>query len=88
MLMCDGKPLTTVTFNRYLKAYCKGAGVTYRSSHKIRFCVASAMYAKGVEATKLQKLLGHSTLAMTLKYLKDITPENDCYESMVDILDY
>ena len=88
MLMCDGKPLTTVTFNRYLKAYCKEAGVTYRSSHKIRFCVASAMYAKGVEATKLQKLLGHSTLAMTLKYFKDITPENDCYASMVDILDY
>jgi integrase len=88
MLMCDGKPLTTVTFNRYLKAFCKEAGITYRSSHKIRFCVASAMYAKGVAATKLQKLLGHSTLAMTLKYFKDITPENDCYESMVDILDY
>lgn len=88
ILMYDGKPLTTVTFNRYLKAVCKEAGVTYRSSHKIRFCVASALYEKGVKPTKLQRYLGHTTLAMTLKYFKDITPENDGYESMVDILDY
>lgn len=88
ILMYEGKPLTTLTFNRHLKAFCKEAGVTYRSSHKIRFCVASAMYEKGVPATKLQKLLGHSNLAMTLKYFKDITPENDCYESMVEILDF
>lgn len=88
ILMYEGKPLTTLTFNRHLKAFCKEAGVTYRSSHKIRFCVASAMYEKGIPATKLQKLLGHSNLAMTLKYFKDITPENDCYESMVEILDF
>ncbi len=88
ILMNDGKPLTTVTFNHYLKTVCKEAGVTYRSSHKIRFFVASALYAKGIKETKLQKYLGHTTLAMTLKYFKDITPENDGYESMVNILHY
>lgn len=74
ILTNDGKPLTTVTYNRHLKEYCKNAGIPYRSSHKIRFSVASALYAKAIPATKLQKLLGHSTLAMTLHYLRDINP--------------
>lgn len=37
MLMFNGYPLTTVTFNRYLKEICKEAGVTYRSSIKFGF---------------------------------------------------
>lgn len=87
ILMNEGKPLSTVTYNRYLKKCCKNAGIPYRCRHKIRFSVASALYAKDDPATKLQKLLWHSTLAMTLHYLRDITPGNDCYEPMVDILD-
>lgn len=87
IFMVDKTPLMTETYNRHLIKYCETLNIKYKSSHKLRFCVASALYAEGVPATKIQKLLGHSTLAMTLHYLRDVTPENDCYDSMVQVLD-
>ncbi|WP_024348116.1 tyrosine-type recombinase/integrase [Lacrimispora indolis] len=77
ILMNEGRQLTTITFNRHLKAYCEAVGIEPRTSHKIRFTVASLLYKHGVPATTLQLLLGHTTLAMTLHYLRDITPEED-----------
>lgn len=87
IFMVDGNPLMTETYNRRLMKYCKILNITYRSSHKIRFCVASALYAEGVPTTRIQTLLGHSTLSMTLHYLRDVTPTNDYYDSMVQVLD-
>ena len=66
----DGVPLATVTFNRRLKKCCKELGIEYRSSHKVRFSTASIMYKNGVGAPELQKMLGHTTLAMTTHYLR------------------
>jgi integrase len=86
ILMHDGKQLSTVTFNRYLRQYCKEAGVPYKSSHKIRFTVASLLYKNGVSATQLQEWLGHSQLAMTLHYLRNVTTENDAYNAMASVL--
>lgn len=79
-------PLTTVTFNRHLKSICKELSIPYRSSHKIRFCVASALYAEGVQATAIQELLGHTTLAMTLHYLRNVTPINETFSQISAIL--
>lgn len=86
ILMIDGQQLTTVTFNRHLKAYCEAVGIEPRTSHKIRFTVASLLYKNGVPATTLQRLLGHSTLAMTLHYLRDLTPEEDTFHAMNTVL--
>jgi integrase len=82
----DGVPLATVTFNRRLKKCCKELGIEYRSSHKIRFSTASIMYKNGVGAPELQKMLGHTTLAMTTHYLRSVTPEEETLLKMNSVL--
>lgn len=82
----DGVPLATVTFNRRLKKCCKELGIEYRSSHKVRFSTASIMYKNGVSAPELQKMLGHTTLAMTTHYLRSVTPEEETLLKMNSVL--
>lgn len=82
----DGIPLATVTFNRRLKKCCKELGIEYRSSHKVRFSTASIMYKNGVGAPELQKMLGHTTLAMTTHYLRSVTPEEETLLKMNSVL--
>ncbi|MCL2719130.1 MAG: tyrosine-type recombinase/integrase [Lachnospiraceae bacterium] len=43
IFMTDGHQLTADTFNDRLHRYCRKAGVKGRSSHKIRFTVASTL---------------------------------------------
>lgn len=82
----DSVPLATVTFNRRLKKCCKELGIEYRSSHKVRFSTASIMYKNGVGAPELQKMLGHTTLAMTTHYLRSVTPEEETLLKMNSVL--
>lgn len=77
LFMHEGKPLTTDTFNRRLKKYCTDIGITYLSSHKIRFTGASMLYDAGVKPIDIQPLLGHSTLAMTEHYIGQRVAERD-----------
>ncbi len=86
ILMQNGKQLLCDTFNEHLHRHCKAIGIPPRSSHKIRFTVASILYAKGVALTSLQKLLGHTTVAMTMHYLRQVTPMEDTVEIMVGAL--
>ena len=86
ILIRNGHPLSTVTFNRRLKKCCEELGIEYRSSHKLRFSTASIMYKNGVEDTQLQKLLGHTSLSMTRHYLRDVGSQNDLSQKMTDIL--
>lgn len=72
IFMRDGKQLYTNHFNEHLEKYCKECGVEYRPSHKIRFCVASLLYTKGVPLPIIQKLLGHTSLQMTLHYIRNV----------------
>ena len=78
----DGKPLATCTFNRRLKKYCDELGIRYRSSHQIRFSTASILHKNGVSAPEMQGLLGHSTLAMTMHYLKDVVSQNETWDKI------
>ena len=66
-----GRPLNSDTFNDWLRKYSKAAGVPYLSSHKLRFTVASILYngGHGIDLKQLQRILGHSNLAMTLHYV-------------------
>lgn len=77
ILMSDNRQLNANTFNRWLKRYCEECNIPVHSSHKIRFCVASILYDNGVPLTVLQQLLGHTTTAMTLHYLRRVTPSED-----------
>lgn len=76
------KQLNENTFNTRLKKYCNKCGVTYRSSHKIRFCGASILYELGVSLTELKELLGHTTIQMTLHYLRRVKPKGNVVRTM------
>lgn len=82
ILMNEQGSLTVDTFNRRLKKYCEDIGIEPRSSHKIRFTVASILYTNGVPLTTLQQLLGHTTAAMTLHYLRPVVPIDETYDAM------
>lgn len=86
LFFVDGKPITTITFNRHLKKCCNDLGIEYRSSHKLRFSTASILYQNGVSVPELQKMLGHSTLAMTEHYLRNIASDDKTYEKVNAIL--
>lgn len=75
--MHNGRPLTTDTFNRRLKTYCTALGITYLSSHKIRFTNASILFNAEVKEIDIQPLLGHSNLTMTRHYIGQRVIERD-----------
>ena len=71
LFMEYGRPLNNNTFNDWMRKFAKEAGVPYLSSHKLRFTVASILYngGHGIDLKLLQRILGHSNLAMTLHYV-------------------
>ena len=77
----NGKVMTTDRFNRRLKKYCEECGVPYHSSHKIRFYNASSAYMNGTSLSVLSKLMGHTKVATTMHYLRDIEDKNDIVEA-------
>ncbi|MDE6852593.1 MAG: site-specific integrase [Lachnospiraceae bacterium] len=86
IFMKNDRQLTTDTFNRRLKAYCREIGIKPCSSHKIRFTVASILYENGMPLADLQRMLGHTTIAMTLHYLRKVTPNENASNLMQNTL--
>lgn len=86
ILMKDGKQITYDSFNRNLKNYCINAGIKPRSSHKIRFTTASMLFNDGMPLTNLQNLLGHTTPAMTMHYIRSVTPAETTTQIMASAL--
>lgn len=68
----NGKLMTTDSFNRKLKKYCEECNIQYHSSHKIRFYNASTSYLNGTDISVISKCMGHSEIATTIHYLRDI----------------
>lgn len=70
--ICSNKggrnPVYTNKFNEHLKKYCEGAGIPYRSSHKIRFYAVSQMYDMGMAEKDIMALAGHSNVSTTRHY--------------------
>lgn len=66
----NGLFLTTCTFNRHLERHCKGAGIPYRSSHKIRFGHATRLVSNGCPLDKLSAILGHTNVQTTARYVR------------------
>lgn len=76
----DGKLLLSSSFNRKLKKICEKINISPWSSHKIRFCVASMYYLSGVNIIELQRIMGHTTVQMTMHYLRDIIADKKAEE--------
>ena len=89
IFMFQGKQIYNATFNEHLKAYSKDLGIKdaeKKSSHIIRFTVASVLYLKGMPLTDIQRLMGHTSLSMTMHYLRQILPEKNTAEMMEQYL--
>lgn len=84
IFMYKGKQLYTQTFNEHLRKYCEEVGIDPkgRGSHSIRFTVASILYLSGTPIQEIQRLLGHTTLSMTLHYLKNVQPRQTTVKIM------
>ena len=65
----DGPPLTQSAIEAALRFGCKKAGLRIITSHVLRptFCSRLAMWGAAPKA--IQKLVGHSTRTMTLRYM-------------------
>lgn len=93
LFMEYGRVLNGDTFNDHLRKFSAEAGVPYLSSHKLRFTVASHLYngGKGIDLKILQRILGHSNLAMTLHYVEaydgsDIVEAREEMEKLMNCL--
>lgn len=80
----DGRIMTTDSFNRRLRKYCKEAGVPYHSSHKIRFYNASTAY-DGKNLVTISKLMGHTMVETTLHYLRDVSQDDTSNEAFQNL---
>lgn len=58
------------TFNHHLKRTCEVLGITYRSSHQIRFTNATLFAEAGIPITEISTMLGHSNTATTMHYIR------------------
>lgn len=61
-----GKPLNSV--KKGFKATCRRAGIEDFKFHDLRHTFASQMIMRGANLKDVQEILGHKTMAMTLRY--------------------
>lgn len=87
LFMRDGQQILGDTFNENLKRICQQLNIKYRSSHQLRFTVATMLFQGGMPITKLSVLLGHSTTAMTWHYIRQQTPDDEDLKLMESVLD-
>ena len=80
-----GKLLTSDRFNKRLEKYCIECGVKYRSSHKIRFFNASTSYLNDTDINIISKCMGHSQIATTMHYLRDVNSNNNIHTAFAHL---
>lgn len=72
----NGTMLLADSFNERLRKVCKDLGIKYRSSHQIRFTVATILHESGVPVNQISVLLGHSEIRTTFRYLRQRKPDS------------
>ena len=87
LFMKNGRQLIPNTFNEELQRVCSALGIKYRSSHQIRFTVATLLYEQGVSITKISYLLGHADTATTWLYIRKNNPDEATISAMKALLD-
>lgn len=71
---CDVVPFAPI-FDGQLKSICKQIGIKPISMHGLRRSFATRCIEKGMRPKTLQKILGHSTVAMTMDIYVQVTDE-------------
>lgn len=87
LFMKYNRQLNPNTFNEYLQRYCEKADVQYRSSHQIRFTMATNLYKNGVDLTEISKMLEHADTATTWHYIRQNKPSDATNAKMSAIFD-
>ena len=70
--------MTVRNAQRDLKALCERAGITgvRCSPHTLRHTLAVTYLRKGGNLEYLRRILGHSSILVTQRYLQSLTPED------------
>ena len=87
LFMCNGEPITSITFNRHLKRACEALNITYRSSHQIRFTSATNMIEAGIPVNQVSYDLGHSDVKTTFTYIRQRKMDNSSKALVAQVLD-
>lgn len=87
LFMRNGKPILGDTFNRHLKSVCNELMIPYRSSHQIRFTMATTFYEGGIKINQLSSFLGHSDTKTTFHYIRQKKADAQAGTIMENILD-
>lgn len=64
----NGKPWHPVGVTQVFKATCKRAGMEILSPHVMRHTFASRLIMAEVDLRTVQELMGHKSIAMTIRY--------------------
>ena len=64
----DGQPLTIWQLHERLWSACRRAGLREIRWHDLRHSFASQAVARGISIRQVQEWLGHTTIAMTMRY--------------------
>lgn len=72
----DTRFMLTCTYNRHLEKHCKAIGITYKSSHKIRFGFATRIVGNGCPLNVASSILGHTNVQTTSRYVKIANKSN------------
>ena len=71
----DGNPLDAQAVSQQVHRIAKRAGIRLHSLHQFRHSCASDLLAAGASLPEVQRILGHSTVATTMRYLHIADPE-------------
>ncbi len=82
-----GVPTYATSCDGLLKTYCKAAGIPRISMHILRHTFATRCIEGGMKPKTLQKILGHSSLSMTMDLYVHVT-EDEKMKEMESIQSY
>lgn len=71
----DGNPLDAQAVSQQVHRIAKRAGIRLHSLHQFRHSCASDLLAAGVALPEVQRILGHTSVATTMRYLHIADPE-------------
>ncbi|MEG0614622.1 MAG: tyrosine-type recombinase/integrase [Oscillospiraceae bacterium] len=63
------KPMSFKTYHKYYRKYLEQKGISYLSPHKLRHTYATYMLKSGGDIDVVRRLLGHSSIATTQRYI-------------------
>jgi integrase/recombinase XerD len=83
----SGRPLNPQWLWKHIRSLGEAAGVVGVSPYRLRHTFATRLLNVGLDVTRIQKLLGHKYLSVTMVYarLLDSTLEQDYRQAMAEI---